>query len=105
LDAAGAAAVRDVAQEVPDCMEGTSMRGWPVPPRKLPTKTASQLAFERRPKGMALEAQGLLKSGRIRAALLKVAREDFIPSEYRDFAYEEVRLPLPGTAASVPGQV
>ena len=82
-------------------MKGTIRRGWPVPPPKVPTKTASQLAVERQLKVTALEAQGLLKSERIRAALLKVPREDFIPPEYRDFAYEEVPLPLPGTAASI----
>jgi protein-L-isoaspartate(D-aspartate) O-methyltransferase len=90
-----------VAREVLDCMKGTIMWGWPVPPPKVPTKTASQLAVERQLKVTALEAQGLLKSERIRAALLKVSREDFIPPEYRDFAYEEVPLPLPGTAASI----
>lgn len=77
------------------------MRGWPVPPPKPPTKTASQLAIERQLKVSALEAQGLLESERIKAALLKVPREDFIPAEYRDFAYEEVPLPLPGTAATI----
>jgi protein-L-isoaspartate(D-aspartate) O-methyltransferase len=77
------------------------MRGWPVPPPKPPTKTASQLALERQLKVTALEAQGLLTSERIKAALLKVPREDFIPPEYRDFAYEEVPLPLPGTAATI----
>lgn len=30
-----------------------------------------------------------------------MAREDFIPSEYRDYAYEEVPLPLPGAAATI----
>jgi hypothetical protein len=82
-------------------MKGTIRRGWPVPPPKVPTKTASQLAVERQLKVTALEAQGLLKSERIGAALLKVPREDFVPPEYRDFAYEEVPLPLPGTAASI----
>jgi len=77
------------------------MRGWPVPPLKPPTKTASQLAIERQLKVTALEAQGVLTSERIKAALLKVPREDFIPREYRDFAYEEVPLPLPGTAATI----
>jgi protein-L-isoaspartate(D-aspartate) O-methyltransferase len=77
------------------------MRGWPIPPSKPPTKTASQLALERQLKVSALEAQGLLKSERIKAALLKVPREDFIPPEYRDFTYEEVPLPLPGTAATI----
>ncbi len=77
------------------------MRGWAIPPPKPPTKTASQLAIERQLKVSALEAQGLLKSERIKAALLKVPREDFIPAEYRDFAYEEVPLPLPGAAATI----
>jgi protein-L-isoaspartate(D-aspartate) O-methyltransferase len=77
------------------------MRGWPVPPPKPPTKNATQLALERQLKVSALEAQGLLKSERIKAALLKVPREDFIPPEYRDFTYEEVPLPLPGTAATI----
>ncbi|HLG56471.1 MAG TPA: protein-L-isoaspartate O-methyltransferase [Vicinamibacterales bacterium] len=77
------------------------MHGWPVPRPKPPTKTASQLAIERQLKVSALEAQGLLKSERIKAALLRVPREDFIPAEYRDFAYEEVPLPLPGTAATI----
>jgi protein-L-isoaspartate(D-aspartate) O-methyltransferase len=72
-----------------------------MPPPKPPTKAASQLVIERRLKVSALEAQGLLKSERIKAALLKVPREDFIPPEYRDFAYEEVPLPLPGTAATI----
>jgi protein-L-isoaspartate(D-aspartate) O-methyltransferase len=78
-----------------------SPRGWLIPPPKPPTKTASQLTLERQLKVSALEAQGLLKSERITAALLKVPREDFIPAEYRDFAYEEVPLPLPGTAATI----
>ena len=77
------------------------MHGWPVPPPKPSIKTASQLAIERQLKVSALEAQGLLKSERIKAALLRVPREDFIPAEYRDFAYEEVPLPLPGTAATI----
>jgi protein-L-isoaspartate(D-aspartate) O-methyltransferase len=77
------------------------MRGWLVPPPKPPTKTATQLALERQLKVSALEAQGLLKSERIKAALLKVPREEFIPPEYRDFTYEEVPLPLPGSAATI----
>jgi protein-L-isoaspartate(D-aspartate) O-methyltransferase len=77
------------------------MWGWPVPPPKPPTKSATRLALERQLKVTALAAQGLLKSERIKAALLKVPREDFIPPEYRDFAYEEVPLPLPGTAATI----
>jgi protein-L-isoaspartate(D-aspartate) O-methyltransferase len=33
--------------------------------------------------------------------MLTVAREDFIPSRYRDHAYEEVPLPLPGERATI----
>jgi protein-L-isoaspartate(D-aspartate) O-methyltransferase len=64
-------------------------------------KSAAAHARERQSKVRALEAQGLLSSPRIKAALLKVRREDFIPSEYRDYAYEEVPLPLPGAAATI----
>jgi protein-L-isoaspartate(D-aspartate) O-methyltransferase len=77
------------------------MPGWIVPPPKTPTKTAADHERERRRKVRALKAQGLLKSPRIEAALLKVRREDFIPREYRDYAYEEVPLPLPGAAATI----
>ncbi len=33
--------------------------------------------------------------------MLKVPREDFIPTEYRNYAYEEVPLPLPGRSATI----
>lgn len=33
--------------------------------------------------------------------MLNVAREDFIPSDYRDHAYEEIPLPLPGERATI----
>ena len=33
--------------------------------------------------------------------MLTVAREDFIPSRYRDHAYEEIPLPLPGQRATI----
>ena len=33
--------------------------------------------------------------------MLKVPREDFIPPEYRDYAYLEVPLPLPGEKATI----
>jgi protein-L-isoaspartate(D-aspartate) O-methyltransferase len=33
--------------------------------------------------------------------MLRVAREDFIPSDYRDHAYEEMPLPLPGERATI----
>ncbi|KPJ90156.1 MAG: hypothetical protein AMJ53_14740 [Gammaproteobacteria bacterium SG8_11] len=43
----------------------------------------------------------LLTSERIKQALLKVPREEFIPAQYRDYAYEEVPLPLPGESATI----
>jgi len=45
--------------------------------------------------------QGYLRSERIKEALLKVPREDFIPHKYRDYAYSEVPLPLPGEQATI----
>ena len=77
------------------------IRGWIVPPPKAPTKTAAELESERRAKVRSLEAQGMLRSARIKSALLKVPREEFIPREYRDYAYEEVPLPLPGAQATI----
>jgi len=77
------------------------MRGWIIPPPKAPTKSAADYERERRAEVRSLEAQGLLKSARIKAALLKVRREEFIPREYRDYAYDEVPLPLPGEQATI----
>ena len=77
------------------------MAGWIVPPPKAPTKSPAQYAGERRRKVRWLEAQGLLESERIKAALLTVPRENFIPAEYRDYAYEELPLPLPGASATI----
>ncbi len=48
-----------------------------------------------------LVKHGYLKSDRIKEALLKVPREDFIPRNYRDYAYREVPLPLPGEQATI----
>ena len=45
--------------------------------------------------------RGFLKSERIKNVMLKVPREDFIPPEYRDYAYLEVPLPLPGEKATI----
>jgi protein-L-isoaspartate(D-aspartate) O-methyltransferase len=77
------------------------MAGWIVPPPRTPTKSPAQYAGERRRKVRWLEAQGLLESERMKAALLAVPRENFIPADYRDYAYEEVPLPLPGAAATI----
>jgi protein-L-isoaspartate(D-aspartate) O-methyltransferase len=48
-----------------------------------------------------LGRRGLLRSERLRRAMLTVAREDFVPSDYRDHAYEEISLPLPGERATI----
>jgi len=77
------------------------MAGWRIPPPRAPTRTGSAHAHDRERKVRELEADGLLCSPRIKAALLKVKREDFVPPEYRDYAYEEVPLPLPGAAATI----
>jgi protein-L-isoaspartate(D-aspartate) O-methyltransferase len=74
------------------------MYGWAIPPPKPPTKTLEEFARERREKVKELEARGFLTSPRLKAAMLKVPREAFIPPRYRDYAYLEVPLPLPGEA-------
>ena len=58
-------------------------------------------ARERREKVSPVIKQGPLKSERIKQALLRASREDFIPEPYRDYAYLEVSLPLPGLAATI----
>jgi protein-L-isoaspartate(D-aspartate) O-methyltransferase len=75
--------------------------GWIVPPPKEPTKTPEELRKERQKKVKWLIKHGYLKSERIRDAMLKVPREDFIPLHYRDYAYREVPLPLPGEKATI----
>ena len=77
------------------------MQGWIIPPPRRPKKTRSELRAEREAKVRWLARQGLLHSPRIRQALLAVAREDFVPREYHDYAYEEVPLPLPGADATI----
>lgn len=77
------------------------MYGWRIPPPKKPTKSKEAFARERREKVAWLTKEGLLKSERIRQALLKVPREDFIPAPYRDYAYLEVPFPLPGVSATI----
>jgi protein-L-isoaspartate(D-aspartate) O-methyltransferase len=74
------------------------MVGWAIPPPKPPTKTAEEFWRERREKVADLEVRGLLTSPRLKAAMIKVPREAFIPPPYRDYAYLEVPLPLPGEA-------
>jgi protein-L-isoaspartate(D-aspartate) O-methyltransferase len=75
--------------------------GWLIPPPSLPFKSEEQLRREREEKVGELERRGLLSSERLRRAMLSVRREDFIPFSYRDHAYEEVPLPLPGERATI----
>ena len=77
------------------------MQGWVVPAPKELTKTKEQLRKEREEMVAWLVDHGYLKSERIRRAILRVARENFIPWANRDYAYLEVPLPLPGEKATI----
>jgi len=77
------------------------MMGWVIPPPKEPTKSPEEFRKERRKKVAWLARHGYLGSERIRQALLKVPREEFIPRRYRDYAYREVPLPLPGRTSTI----
>jgi protein-L-isoaspartate(D-aspartate) O-methyltransferase len=77
------------------------MSGWVIPPPRSPRKSDADLRREREAKVAELGRRGLLRSERIRRAMLTVRREDFVPSVYRDHAYEEVPLPLPGERATI----
>jgi protein-L-isoaspartate(D-aspartate) O-methyltransferase len=78
--------------------------GWVIPPPSPPVKSDGELEREREAKVGELGRRGLLRSKRLGRAMLTVRREDFIPPCYRDHAYEEIPLPLPGerTAISCP---
>jgi protein-L-isoaspartate(D-aspartate) O-methyltransferase len=75
--------------------------GWIVPPPHEPQKNKEDLRREREAKVAWLLQHGYLRSERIKQAMLTVAREEFIPFFYRDYAYEEVPLPLPGRQATI----
>lgn len=45
--------------------------------------------------------EGLLKSQGIIGAMLRVPREAFVPEMYRDYAYLEVPLPIPGRDSTI----
>ncbi|KPV65391.1 MAG: Protein-L-isoaspartate O-methyltransferase [Candidatus Bathyarchaeota archaeon BA1] len=77
------------------------MLGWVVPPPRKPIKSKEELLREREEKVRWLIEQGFLRSRRIMMAMLRVPREDFIPDMYRDHAYLEVPLPLPGQNATI----
>jgi protein-L-isoaspartate(D-aspartate) O-methyltransferase len=75
--------------------------GWLIPPPSEPVKSDEDLRWEREAKVGELERRGLLRSERLRGAMLTVRREDFILFRYRDHAYEEIPLPLPGERATI----
>ena len=75
--------------------------GWFIPPPSPPVKSDEELRREREAKVGELRRRGLLRSERLGRAMLTVRREDFIPSGYRDHAYEEIPLPLPGQRATI----
>ncbi|MCK5511652.1 MAG: protein-L-isoaspartate O-methyltransferase [Thermodesulfovibrionia bacterium] len=77
------------------------MQGWIVPPPKKPTKSKEEFQKERDGKLRWLIRHGYLRSERIKDAMLRVSREDFIPAQYRDYAYREVPLPLPGQESTI----
>ncbi|HLZ32666.1 MAG TPA: protein-L-isoaspartate O-methyltransferase [Nitrospira sp.] len=76
-------------------------QGWIIPPQTDPRKSCDEFRQEREKKVRQLIADGLLHSDGIRSALLAVPREEFIPRRYRDYAYQEVPLPLPGSRATI----
>jgi protein-L-isoaspartate(D-aspartate) O-methyltransferase len=75
--------------------------GWFIPPPSPPVKSDEELRREREAKVRELGRRGLLRSERLGRAMLTVRREAFIPSGYRDHAYEEIPLPLPGQRATI----
>ena len=77
------------------------MQGWIVPPPKEPAKSREEFRREREKKVNWLVRHGYIRSARIKDALIRVPREDFIPPLYRDYAYLEVPLPLPGEEATI----
>jgi protein-L-isoaspartate(D-aspartate) O-methyltransferase len=77
------------------------MSGWVIPPPSAPLKSDADLRREREAKVSDLGRRGLLRSERIRRAMLTVRREAFVLSAYRDHAYEEIPLPLPGERATI----
>jgi len=77
------------------------MLGWAIPPPRKSVKTKRDFDKEREEKVCWLIRQGLLKSQLILEAMLEVPREDFIPEPYRDYAYVEVPLPIPGQNATI----
>lgn len=71
--------------------------GWVIPPPlDRVTKTGKEFAKEREETIERLIREGFLRSSGMIEAMRKVPRERFVPLEYRDYAYREVPLPIPG---------
>jgi protein-L-isoaspartate(D-aspartate) O-methyltransferase len=81
-------------------MDGGMPVGWELPPPSS-VKSDADLGREREAKVAELARSGLLRSGRLREAMRAVGREEFVPPAWRDYAYAEVPLPLPGRLASI----
>lgn len=77
------------------------MQGWIIPSPKEPSKNSEQYKKEREEKVRWLIRHRYLKSKRLIDAMRKIPRENFIPVLYRDYAYLEVPLPLPGEEATI----
>nr|KXH75486.1 MAG: hypothetical protein AM325_11130 [Candidatus Thorarchaeota archaeon SMTZ1-45] len=77
------------------------MVGWTIPHPKVPEKTKKEFEKEREEKVKWLTQEGFLKSKGIIKAMLKVPREEFVPEQYRDYAYHELPFPLPGRDATI----
>jgi protein-L-isoaspartate(D-aspartate) O-methyltransferase len=75
--------------------------GWIIPPPRRPRKTREQLRGERSERVRRLMEGGLLNSRALIEAMMRVPREKFIPEEYRDYAYFEVPLPIPGRNSTI----
>jgi len=54
--------------------------------------------FEERRKALVehLEESGIIKISAIKKAMLKIKREDFLPTEQKENAYDDTPLPIPG---------
>lgn len=83
------------------------MIGWMIPPPKRPTKTKIEFELERKKKVAQLKRELILRSETLVKAVLRVPREEFIPEDYRDYAYhgstyaEEIPLPIPGENSTI----
>jgi protein-L-isoaspartate(D-aspartate) O-methyltransferase len=69
-----------------------------LPHAKRPTKSSEEICKERKTRVKVLIDEGYLRSERLIEAMLKVPREAFVTTMYRDYTYDETPLPIPGCA-------